>query len=254
MTASHSPDQNQNRPVVLVTGAAKRIGAVIARHLHAHGYDVAIHCRHSESEANLLAAELNQSGTGHCAVFTADLDEPNAPKPLIEQVIKQYGRLDALVNNASTYYATPLADATLHDWDRLFASNARAPFFLAQAAMPHLVRSHGVIVNIIDIYAERPLPNHPIYCMAKAALSMATKSLALELGPEVRVNGIAPGNIMWSENPIKAETADMVHRRTTLKRQGKPQNIAETVRWLIQDNNYITGHILPVDGGRLLHI
>lgn len=244
-----------HRPVALITGSARRIGAHIARSLHAADYDLALHARHSRDEMQALVAELDGLRTGSAFAQYADLDDAAAPQTLVNGAIAHFGRLDVLINNASTYYATPLGTVTAEDWDALFASNARAPFFLAQAAAPHLAASPrgGAIVNIVDIYAERPLPRHPVYCMAKAALAMMTKSLALELGPQVRVNGIAPGNILWSDNPVKAETLDTVRSRTALGRQGNPDDIAGAVRFCL-DSPYLTGQILAIDGGRTLHI
>lgn len=243
-----------HRPVALVTGAAKRIGAAIARRLHADGYDLALHYRSSRAEMDALAADLEAVRPGSTLALQAELAEFDRLPGLVAGTVDHYGRLDALVNNASAYYATPIGEATPGQWDELFASNARAPFFLAQAAAPHLARSRGAIVNIVDIYAERPLRGHTVYCMAKAALAMATKSLALELGPEVRVNGVAPGNVLWSENPIKAETLETVLERTALERQGAPGDIAGAVLWLLRGNHYVTGQILAVDGGRTLTI
>lgn len=244
----------KDRPVALVTGAAKRIGAEIARRLHAGGYDLALHYRSSRAEMDALLAGLEAIRAGSTLALQAELAEFDRLPELVARTVGHYGRLDALVNNASAYYATPLGEATPAQWDELFASNARAPFFLSQAAAPHLARSRGAIVNIVDIYAERPLRGHPVYSMAKAALAMATKSLALELGPEVRVNGVAPGNVLWSENPVKAETLETVLERTALERQGEPGDIAEAVLWLLQGNRYVTGQILAVDGGRSLTI
>ena len=243
-----------DRPVALVTGAAKRIGAEIARRLHSEGYNLALHYRSSRAEMDALVAALEAERADSVIALQADLAEFDRLPELVAHTVGRWGRLDALVNNASAYYATPIGEATPDQWDELFASNARAPFFLAQAAAPHLARSGGAIVNIIDIYAERPLRGHTVYCMAKAALAMATRSLALELGPEVRVNGVAPGNILWSENPVKAETLDTVRERTALQRQGQPGDIAEAVHWLLRGNAYVTGQILPVDGGRTLSI
>lgn len=243
-----------DRPVALVTGAAKRIGAEIARRLHSEGYNLALHYRSSRAEMDALVAALEAERADSVIALQADLAEFDRLPELVAHTVGRWGRLDALVNNASAYYATPIGEATPDQWDELFASNARAPFFLAQAAAPHLARSGGAIVNIIDIYAERPLRGHTVYCMAKAALAMATRSLALELGPEVRVNGVAPGNILWSENPVKAETLDTVRERTALQRQGQPDDIAEAVHWLLRGNAYVTGQILPVDGGRTLSI
>lgn len=243
-----------DRPVALVTGAAKRIGAEIARRLHSEGYNLALHYRSSRAEMDALVAALEAERADSVIALQADLAEFDRLPELVAHTVGRWGRLDALVNNASAYYATPVGEVTPDQWDELFASNARAPFFLAQAAAPHLARNGGAIVNIIDIYAERPLRGHTVYCMAKAALAMATRSLALELGPEVRVNGVAPGNILWSENPVKAETLDTVRERTALQRQGQPDDIAEAVHWLLRGNAYVTGQILPVDGGRTLSI
>ena len=242
------------RPVALVTGAAKRIGAAIARRLHAEGYDLALHYRSSREEMDALVADLERDRPGSVIALQAELAEFDRLPELVARTVGHFGRLDGLVNNASAYYATPMGQATPAQWDELFASNARAPFFLSQAAAPHLARTGGAIVNIVDIYAERPLRGHAVYSMAKAALAMATRALALELGPDVRVNGVAPGNVLWSENPIKAETLETVLERTALERQGEPGDIAEAVLWLLRGNRYVTGQILAVDGGRTLTI
>ncbi len=243
---------NAQRPIALVTGAARRIGAAIARHLHAAGFDLALHYRNSAADLQALTEELEAARSGSTFALQADLAQFDRLPELVAQTIGRYGRLDALVNNASSFRPTPIGTATPADWDELFAANVRAPFFLAQAAAPHLKAARGAIVNLVDIYAERPLRDHAVYCMAKAALAMATKSLALELAPEVRVNAIAPGAILWAEN----ETADAKKRamlaRTPLARTGTPEEIAEAVRWLLQDASYSTGQILRVDGGRLL--
>ncbi|MBB3276515.1 MULTISPECIES: pteridine reductase [unclassified Pseudoxanthomonas] len=244
----------ESSPVALVTGSAKRVGAAIARGLHADGYDLALHYRHSGEAMQALASELEAARPHSVLTLHADLAEFDRLPELIARTVGHYGRLDALVNNASAYYATPIGQATPQQWDELFASNARAPFFLAQAAAPHLKASHGAIVSIADIYAERPLGGHTVYCMAKAALVMMTKSLARELGPEVRVNAVAPGNVLWSENPVKAETLELVHARTALKRQGAPDDIVSAVRWLLGGNGYITGQVIAIDGGRSLFI
>lgn len=240
------------RPVALVTGAAKRIGACIARRLHAAGFDLALHYRGSRTAMEALVAELESARAGSAFALQADLVEFDRLPELIAHAVGRYGRLDALVNNASSYYATPFGSVTPQQWDDLFASNARAPYFLAQAAAPHLRAARGAIVNIADIYAQRPLPGHSVYCMAKAALVMATQALAQELGPDVRVNAVAPGNILWSENAQKAETPELVRERTALQRQGQPDDIASAVHWLIAGNDYVTGQVIAVDGGRTL--
>ena len=241
-------------PVALVTGSARRVGAAIARHLHAAGFDLALHYRSSAAEMDALRAELESARPASTTAFAADLGDMDAVEPLLEAVAARFGRLDALVNNASSYYATPVGTITSAHWEELFATNARAPLFLSQAAAPLLSAAGGVIVNLVDIFAERPLPRHTVYCMAKAALTMLTLSLARELGPQVRVNGVAPGNVLWSDNFAKAETEKVVRQRTALRRQGSPEDVAEAVRWLIVDAPYVTGQILRVDGGRTLFI
>ena len=245
---------NASRPVALITGSAKRVGAAIARSLHADGYDVALHYRHSGAEMQALIAELEAARAGSTLALQADLADFDRLAEIVAGTVGRFGRLDALVNNASAYYATPIGTVTPQQWDELFASNARAPFFLAQAAAPHLKASGGAIVNLVDIYAQRPLAGHSVYCMAKAALAMMTQSLARELGPEVRVNAVAPGNVLWSENAVKAETLDIVRERTALQRQGSPEDIVSAVRWLLTGNRYITGQIVAIDGGRSVFI
>lgn len=241
-------------PVVLITGAARRIGATIARALHAAGYDLALHCRDSRAELDALIVELEALRPLSTLALQADLADVERLPELVTATLARFGRLDGLVNNASAFHATPLGTITPAQWDELFAANARAPLFLAQAAAPHLAARRGAIVNLVDVYAERPLTGHSVYCMAKAALVMATRALAVELGPRVRVNAIAPGNILWSTNAIKAETQAIVEQRTTLGRQGSPQEIATAVLFLLRDGSYCSGAILPVDGGRLLYI
>ncbi|GGZ65969.1 pteridine reductase [Lysobacter xinjiangensis] len=240
------------RPVVLVTGAARRIGAEIARALHAAGCDLALHYRASQADAEALRDALERERPGSVLLLQADLAEFDRLPELVARTVGRFGRLDGLVNNASSFHPTPLGTVTPAQWDDLFASNARAPFFLTQAAAPHLRATCGAVVNLVDIYATRPLPQYAVYCMAKAALLMATKSLALELGPEVRVNAVAPGAILWPENPSDVEARDAMLARTPLGRIGTPAEIAEAVRWLLFDARYCTGQVIAVDGGRLL--
>ena len=240
------------RPVALVTGSARRIGAAIARTLHAAGYDLALHCRQSRAQADVLAAELESVRPRSTFVQQADLAEFDRLPELVARTLGRYGRLDALVNNASGFAPTPIGTATPAQWDAMFASNARAPFFLAQATAPHLVATRGAIVNVADIYGERPLRAHTIYCMAKAALVMMTKSLALELGPDVRVNALSPGAILWPEHDVDDSRQKALLARTPLARMGTPEEVAEAVRWLLQDAHYSTGQVLHLDGGRLL--
>lgn len=241
------------RPVALVTGSARRLGAAIARALHAAGYDLALHCRHSRGEMEALAAELERVRPGSTFVQQAELADFDRLPELIAHTIGRFGRLDALVNNASSFTPTPIGAVTPAQWDALFASNARAPFFLAQAAAPHLTVTRGAIVNLADIYGERPLREHTVYCMAKAALLMLTKSLALELGPAVRVNAVSPGAVLWPEEGADPAKQQALLARTPLARTGKPEEVAEAVRWLLQDAQYSTGQVLHLDGGRLLN-
>jgi len=245
--------QSEN-PVVLITGAARRVGAVIARALHSARYDVALHYRSSRAELDALIAELESARKNSTLALQADLTDSARLPQLVEDTVARFGKLDALVNNAAMFHPTPFGTITAQQCDEFFATNARAPLLLAQAAATHLQRSRGSIVNIIDIYALHPLPDYTAYCMSKAALAMATLALAQELGPDVRVNGVAPGNVLWSEQPIKDETMATILQRSALKRQGSPQDIAGAVLWLLRDANYVTGQILRVDGGRGLSI
>ncbi|MGH8184586.1 MAG: pteridine reductase [Rhodanobacteraceae bacterium] len=240
------------RPVVLITGAARRLGAVIGRTLHAAGYDLALHCRRSRTELDALVAELEAQRANSILILQADLADVDRLPSLIDASIARFGRLDALVNNASAFYPTPLGTITAQSWSDLFAANAHAPLLLAQAAAPHLKIACGCIVNITDIYAERPLRGHAVYCMSKAALRMATFVLAQELGPEVRVNAVAPGNMLPPEGNPDIARQLALNEQTALKRQGAPEDVAGTVLWLIRDASYVTGQTIRVDGGRTL--
>lgn len=240
------------RPVVLVTGAARRIGATIARTLHAAGYDLALHCRRSRSELDALIDVLERARPHSTLALQADLAEVERLPALVDTTVQRFGRLDGLVNNASAFHPTPLGTITAAQWDELFAANARAPLFLAQAAAPHLMTSRGAIVNLIDVYAERPLAQHSVYGMAKAALAMATRALALELAPAVRVNGIAPGAILWPDAGKPPAEQEALIARTPLQRMGTPEDVAATALWLLRDAAFVTGEILRVDGGRAL--
>jgi len=242
----------QPRPVALITGAARRIGASIARTLHAAGYDIALHHRDSNAEMTALVAELEAARTDSTLVLQAELADFDRLPELIAHTIGRYGQLDALVNNASSFAPTPLGGITPAQWDSLFAPNAWAPLFLSQAAAPHLRTAHGAIVNLVDIHAERPLREHTVYCMAKAALAMLTLSLAQELGPEVRVNAIAPGAVLWPESGKAHPDQQSLIAQTPLQRIGTPQDVADAALFLLRDAHYITGQILRVDGGRLL--
>lgn len=242
------------RPVALITGAGKRVGAVIASTLHAAGYDLALHYRHSAAEAELLAHRLEQQRANSTLTVQGELADLDRLPEMIGHVLQRFGRLDALINNASAFYPTPVGTATTAQWNELFASNAQAPFFLAQAAVPALREARGAIVNLVDIYAERPLANHPIYCMAKAALEAMTRSLALDLGPDVRVNGVAPGAVMWPSDGKPYDDQQAMLARTPLRRAGSPEDVAGAVLWLVRDAPFVTGHILRVDGGRTLSV
>lgn len=243
-----------DRSVALITGAGRRVGAVIARTLHAAGYDLALHYRHSVNDARALADELEQQRRGSTLLLQAELADLSALPVMIERLLAHYGRLDALVNNASAFFPTPLGTATAQQWDALFASNAQAPFFLSQAAIPALREAHGGIVNMIDIYAERPLADHTLYCMAKAAHAAMTRSLALELGPEIRVNGVAPGAVMWPSDGKPYSNQQAMLARTPLQRAGAPEDVASAVLWLLRDAPFVTGQIIRVDGGRTLAV
>jgi len=240
------------RPVALVTGSARRIGAAIARRLHAAGYDLALHYRDSAGDAQALAAELESVRAGSTLLLQADLAQFDRLPELVAKTVGRFGRLDALVNNASVFYPTAFGATTPAQWDELFAINTRAPLFLAQAAAPHLANAGGAIVNIADIYAERPLRGHAVYAMSKAALLHMTRALALELAPKVRVNAVSPGAILWPEGGKDPEAQASMLARTPLGRIGTPGEIAEAVLWLLQDARYCTGQVLHVDGGRML--
>ncbi|MBE1160257.1 pteridine reductase [Dyella acidiphila] len=242
------------RPVALITGGARRVGAVIARTLHAAGYDLALHCRHSVQEATALADELRAQRADSVLVVQAELANIDALPRLVDDTLARYGRLDALVNNASAFYPTPIGSATAVQWQELFASNAQAPFFLAQAALPSLRAAHGAIVNIVDIYAERAIAEHPIYVMAKGALAAMTRTLALDLAPEVRVNGVAPGAVMWPSDGKAYDDQQAMLARTPLGRDGSPEDVAVAVLWLLRDATFVTGQIIRVDGGRSVSI
>lgn len=238
--------------VVLVTGGARRIGAAIVRTLHGAGCDVAIHCHASFDAADALARELDAVRPGSTLVLQADLAHDDRLPELIAHTVGRFGRLDGLVNNASAFFPTPLGTATPAQWDALFASNARAPFFLAQAAVPHLVAAGGAIVNLVDIHAARALADHTPYVMAKAALVAGTRALAVELAPRVRVNAVAPGAILWPEQGTDADRRAVLLARTPLARTGTAEEVAEAVRWLLLEASYCTGQVLEVDGGRTL--
>ena len=241
--------------VVLVTGGAKRVGAAIARRLHREGADVMLHYRGSEREANALRSELNAARANSVALVQADLLDLAGLAEIVRNAVNRFDRLDALVNNASTFFPTPVGEMTQATWESLIGTNLRAPLFLSQAAAPHLRKTNGAIVNITDIHAERPLKNYVIYSIAKAGLAGLTRSLARELGPEVRVNGVAPGPIAWPEDGSFDEVArQRVISNTILKRTGDPDDVARAVYFLIAEAPYVTGEIIAVDGGRSINL
>jgi pteridine reductase len=235
---------------VLITGGARRVGAAIVRELHAAGANLVIHYRNSAADAEKLAAELNGARPKSVAIIQADLlDIDNLPE-LCGFAVGRFGALDVLINNASTFYPTPVGKITPRDWDDLLGTNLKVPTFLSQAAAPALRKSRGLILNIVDIHALRPLRDHTVYCTAKAGLHMLTRSLAKELGPEIRVNGIAPGPILWAEGQADSAKQAKIIERTILKRMGSPGDIARTALFFAAHAPYITGQILAVDGGR----
>ena len=241
---------------VLVTGGARRIGAAIVRRLHAAGANVVIHFRGSGAAARSIAAELNARRTDSAALAQADLAQTPQLEGLIAEATRAWGRLDALVNNASTFYPTAVGKIDDRAWDELMGSNLKAPLFLSQAAAAELRRLRGSIVNVIDIHARFPLQGHVVYNVAKAGLAMLTRSLARELAPEVRVNGVSPGTIVWPENDTWNDEGarQRIVERIALKHMGEPDDIAGAVEFFIAGAPYVTGQILAVDGGRSLNI
>jgi pteridine reductase len=249
MTSSieNSPLKDQ---VVLITGGARRIGAEVARALHAAGANIFIHYRSSAAAAITLADSLNKLRPDSAAIHAAELSATDAPEKLISAALLEFGHIDVLINNASSFYPTPVGQITSAQWDDLVGSNMKAPLFVSQAAVPSLKARRGLIVNMVDIHGLRPLKAHPVYCAAKAGLVMLTKSLARELGPEIRVNGIAPGPVLWPESDMDEAMKHEIIDKTALKRRGSPQDIARTALFLAANAPYITGQIIAVDGGR----
>ena len=249
MKPSDENDSLRER-VVLITGGARRVGAEIARTLHAAGARIVIHYRSSAAAAGALAERLNQLRPHSAAIHGAELSAGRAPENLVAAALREFGRLDVLINNASSFYPTPVGGITVGQWDDLMGSNLKAPLFLAQAAAPSLAEQRGLIINMIDIHGSRPLKGHPVYSTAKAGLAMLTRALARELGPEIRVNGIAPGPVLWPEDGMDEDLKREIIGKTALKRHGDPQDVARTALFLVRDAPYITGQIIAVDGGR----
>ncbi len=234
----------------LITGAGRRVGAAIARSLHGQGAGVGIHYRGSAVAAEALAGELNSVRANSALTIQADLLETSRLGTLVDKVVAHAGRLDILINNASSFYPTPLAGITEQQWTDLLGTNLKAPLFLAQAALPHLQSARGVIINIVDIHAVRPLKDHTMYGAAKAGLAFLTRALARDLAPEVRVNGVAPGAILWPEGGVSDQMREVVLKQIPLKRVGEPADIANCVLYLVRDAPYVTGQVIAVDGGR----
>lgn len=250
MDTSSSPAGPLAARAVLVTGAARRVGAAIARGLHANGANVAVHFHRSAADATALVDELNRARENSAIAIQGDLLDVARLPDIVAATVRAFGRLDVLVNNASSFYPTPLGEITPSQWDDLLGTNLKAPLFLAQAAAPQLRQSQGLIVNMIDIHGQRPLPRHPVYSTAKAGLAMLTRSLARELAPEVRVNGIAPGPILWPEGGIDAELKQEIIDKTLLKRSGCTDDIVRAMLFFAKDAPFVTGQIIAVDGGR----
>jgi pteridine reductase len=244
-----------NNKVALVTGAAHRIGERIAKELHDSGYRIVIHYRNSAAAAQQLVDKLNQQRADSAHCLQANLADLQAIKTLASAAVNRWGRLDALVNNASSFYPTDIQTSTEDQWEELMSANVKGAFFLSQALIPELEKNRGCIVNLIDIHADAPLKNHSIYCIAKAGAAMMTKSLANDLGPNIRVNGISPGAILWPENEaeLTVEAKASILKRVPLEKVGDPGDIARTAKFLICDAPYITGQIIAVDGGRSLN-
>lgn len=239
-------------PVALITGAAKRIGAAVATHLHTMGYRVIIHFSQSNEDAQNLAQQLNGVRVNSAVCLQADLCKVDEVNNLAQAAISQFGQIDVLVNNASSFYPTPLGEISNEDWHALVGSNVQGPLFLSQALWPVLKRQNGCIVNMVDMHIDRPLPSHSIYTMAKTALASLTRSLAVEMAPEVRVNGIAPGAILWPERGLNDDQKQQLLHSIPLAQLGSVNDISQAVAYLVSAT-YVTGQILYVDGGRGLH-
>ena len=244
--------KNDSQKSILITGAARRVGASIARTLHGVGTNVIVHCNHSRADADALVSELNHARALSAAVVQGDLLATNALAGLVVQAHSCFGRLDGPVNNASTFYSTPIGTIDEDHWNELMGSNLKAPLWLSQAAAPYLREQHGAIVNIVDIHVDRPLKDFVVYNAAKAGLAGLTRSLALDLGPDIRVNGVSPGAIMWPDDDASypPEERERIIQQTPLKRIGSAEDIASAVKYLMLDATYVTGQILAVDGGR----
>lgn len=238
-----------NNKVAFITGSAKRIGANTAKHLHQLNYNIVLHCNTSMDDATQLLNELNYSRADSAELVSGDLCDFDTLARIAKKASEAFGRLDVLVNNASSFYPTPMGTISQQDWINLVGSNMQAPLFLSQYCQKHLAKNQGVIINMVDIHAERPLKNHTLYCMAKSALVTMTKSLAQELAPEIRVNGVAPGAILWPEHDLTDDDKSTILRQVPAGRLGTADDIAGAIEYLVSAN-YVTGQIISVDGGR----
>ena len=246
--------KSRTRRTTLVTGAARRIGACIAETLHKRGCDVFLHYHSSGGAVEELAAKLNALRPQSAITVQADLGEADDIDRLAGQVKAHTGQLDLLVNNASRFFPTTIGSTTMTEWDGLMDSNLRGPYFLTQALLPQLATAGGSVVNLLDVHAVRPMSGHAVYCMAKAGLQMMTLAMAKDLGPQIRVNGVAPGAILWPEKEFTSEDQQKILKKTVMGRAGKPEDIASAVVYLGLDAPYVTGQVLAVDGGRSLNI
>lgn len=241
---------SNSKKTVLITGGARRIGNVMAQSLHKSGHNIMVHYRSSSSDADTLVKKLNATRENSAAAVQGDLLDISCIPGIIEKTIETFGRLDVLINNASTFYPTPIELIDNEFWNDLIGSNLKAPMFMVKSATKHLRESNGCIINIVDIYARTPLSDHPIYCSAKAGLEMLTKSLARDLAPQIRVNAVSPGAILWPEHESHPLKQEELLKKIPMGRMGAPEDVAKTVRFLIEDAPYITGQIIAVDGGR----
>ncbi|XP_066296714.1 pteridine reductase 1-like [Branchiostoma lanceolatum] len=247
-----SGDGGGRVPVAIVTGSSQRLGACTVKHLHQAGYNVIIHYRKSQAQAEELALSLNSVRPDSAATLQADLakgDTEKMAKELIDASAQKWGRLDVLVNNASDFFPTPLGTVDGDQWKTVMGSNLKAPFFLSQAAIPHLKATKGCIINLADIHGQRPLSGYSVYCIAKAGLIMSTMALAKDLAPDIRVNAVAPGDILWPDHEYDVNYS---LSRIPMGRQGSPEDIAKAIIFLVKEAPYVTGQVLPVDGGRSL--
>ena len=242
--------KEKNNKNALITGAAKRIGASISRNIHEAGYNVGIHYNSSKKDAKKLCDELNAKRAGSAEIFKADITQVSDAKSLVNSFLKWVGKLDLLINNASSFYPTPIGSVTEENWNDLIGTNLKGPLFISQEASVSLKKNKGSIINLVDIHIKSPPKDHAVYIAAKAGLEILTRSLARDLAPEVRVNGISPGAILWPEGELDAATKDKILDSIPLKRKGNPQDISDCVLFLVNSASYISGQIISVDGGK----